>query len=475
MAPRPPSPDPPPEAEEAGGEGRDLYGEDDPLPEELAPAAKEAADDDESESTRAGPPRKLIVIGGPDKGKVKRLTGVRIVVGRATGCHIQLDDPSISRRHMELIIAEKGVLLRDLVSGNGTKVNGERADERLLKHEDVIEIGSSKLQFVDELEAVKKAREDADRRAEEAKHAKEEAAKKKVEDEAAAKVAAEAEAAKKVQEEKKAEEEKAARKGAWGALGRQQKIAVAAGGALALLLMLIVFSGMFKDPGPPPPDPRQVAATKKMELARVAMADKRWDDAVDLIDSAERIKPGSDEDGLGAVARKELAAQKSLDQARALMEQQRFDDALAELARTPEASAKTAEERDALEKEIAEKRVEFIEKSARDAMDALDADGAARLIEQLPPERRKAMEGRLVEVKELVQKQQKMQEEQSRQEQQQHKAHQAAARKSFVENAFRPVERKFHTKDFDRAVLECDRVQDSYRGDDDVRGRAQAL
>src|SRR5512140_2411169 len=221
------------------GEDRDLYGEDDPVPEELEggqAAARSDDDDEESESTRAGPPGKLLVLAGPEKGKVKRLNGVRMVMGRATGCHIQLEDRSISRRHCELIQGERGVLLRDLVSGNGTKVNGENAEERLLKHEDVIEIGSSKLQFIDEVEAVKKAREEADRKAEEEKKSKEEAEKKKVEDEEKAKADAEAAEA---QAEKKQAEEKAAEKAAldalsppqraWVSLNSTQRMAIAAG------------------------------------------------------------------------------------------------------------------------------------------------------------------------------------------------------------------------------------------------------
>jgi hypothetical protein len=170
-----------------------------------------------------------------------------------------------------------------------------------------------------------------------------------------------------------------------------------------------------------------------------------------------------------------MAAIKSLALARSLLDQQRFDDARAELARTPEASAKRAEERDKLEQEINAKAVEFIEKSAQDALDALQPDAAAPLIDQLPPERKKALEARLAEVQQLVQKQQQMDAQAAQQGRERQKARVAAERRAFVENAFRPVERKFHTQDFDRAVLECDRVQDAYRGDDDVRERARIL
>lgn len=466
-----------PASEDPNADGRDIYGEDDPLPEDLQSASPRGLDEDEAESTQAGPPRKLVVIAGPEKGKIKRLAGVRMVIGRATGCHIQVEDRSISRRHLELIQGEKGVLLRDLVSGNGTKVNGERVDEKLLRHEDVIEIGASRLQFVDELEAVKRAREEADRRQEEARLAKEESEKRRAEAEAAAKAKAE-EDARLAEEARKAAEEEAYRRslrGRWNNFSAQQKIGVSAGVTLALLLTFVVFSALLKEAGPPPPDARDIAAGKKMEAARIAMMDGRFGDAVDMIETAERIKPGIDEDGLGDIARKELAAMKSLELAKSLVEQLRFDDARAELARTPEASEARTQERAALEAEIERRQFDYLEKSAQDALDALDPGTAAQFIEQLPEDRQGRMRARLEEVEALVNKQEQMDASRRRADAERNRTRAAQARKAFVDNAFRPVERKFHAMDFQRAVLECDRVVDQYRGDDDIRSRARTL
>src|SRR5207253_1218832 len=82
------------------------------------------------ESTHAGPPMRLEVIEGPDEGEHRRFKGVRMLVGRVKGCDLLLNDPSVSRRHLEVVVGEEGALLRDLESGNGTKVNGERVVER---------------------------------------------------------------------------------------------------------------------------------------------------------------------------------------------------------------------------------------------------------------------------------------------------------------------------------------------------------
>jgi len=86
---------------------------------------EEGADDDNA--TRAGPPLTLEIIEGPDAGKKKKFKGVRMVIGRTPGVDLLLTDQSVSRRHVELIYGDDGVLMKDCGSGNGTKVNGTRS------------------------------------------------------------------------------------------------------------------------------------------------------------------------------------------------------------------------------------------------------------------------------------------------------------------------------------------------------------
>ena len=60
---------------------------------------------------------------------------------------VVLDDSSISRLHAMIFYDELGVGILDLVSKNGTFVNGEEVESRLLQMSDAIEIGESKIIF----------------------------------------------------------------------------------------------------------------------------------------------------------------------------------------------------------------------------------------------------------------------------------------------------------------------------------------
>ncbi|MBI2342980.1 MAG: FHA domain-containing protein [Deltaproteobacteria bacterium] len=63
---------------------------------------------------------------------------------RRTG-DIVLDDVSVSRLHAMFFYDDIGVGILDLVSKNGTYVNGEEVESRLLRKGDVIELGESKI------------------------------------------------------------------------------------------------------------------------------------------------------------------------------------------------------------------------------------------------------------------------------------------------------------------------------------------
>jgi len=72
----------------------------------------------------------------------------KVTIGRSKDCDIPLADTTVSRNHSHITKTKEGYLLTDLGSFNGTKVNGKSVQTILLKHEDQIEIGQTRLTFI---------------------------------------------------------------------------------------------------------------------------------------------------------------------------------------------------------------------------------------------------------------------------------------------------------------------------------------
>jgi predicted component of type VI protein secretion system len=70
-----------------------------------------------------------------------------ISIGREEGNVVQLNDERISRYHLKIQEDQNKLVLTDLESTNGTKVNGETVQLWLLRHGDVITVGRSVLLF----------------------------------------------------------------------------------------------------------------------------------------------------------------------------------------------------------------------------------------------------------------------------------------------------------------------------------------
>ncbi|WP_437735994.1 diguanylate cyclase [Sorangium sp. So ce1335] len=85
----------------------------------------------------------LIVLAGSNVGEMYRVEGSEIVIGRASGATIRLNDDGISRRHARLLQMDSQVLIEDLNSSNGTLVNGEQVTRAALHDGDKIRLGST--------------------------------------------------------------------------------------------------------------------------------------------------------------------------------------------------------------------------------------------------------------------------------------------------------------------------------------------
>jgi FhaA, N-terminal domain/FHA domain len=98
----------------------------------------------------AEPPRRpmihaeLVVDGTGQRATLKPGSNV---VGRGQDCDVQLLDQGVSRKHIDVHLADGRVVLYDLGSTNGTSVNGHTVQSQELQHGDVIRIGHSRLVF----------------------------------------------------------------------------------------------------------------------------------------------------------------------------------------------------------------------------------------------------------------------------------------------------------------------------------------
>lgn len=86
----------------------------------------------------------LRVLQGNDAGQVLTLdpsSPPHAVLGQSSSCAIKLSDPHVSRRHIALTATPTHVLLMDLGSRNGTRVNGVLVREARLYGGETIQIG----------------------------------------------------------------------------------------------------------------------------------------------------------------------------------------------------------------------------------------------------------------------------------------------------------------------------------------------
>jgi hypothetical protein len=70
-----------------------------------------------------------------------------VVIGRLPECGVVLSDPNVSRRHAEVRRQGSDVVVADLRSTNGTRVNGVPVRERVLVDGDEISVGTTLIRF----------------------------------------------------------------------------------------------------------------------------------------------------------------------------------------------------------------------------------------------------------------------------------------------------------------------------------------
>lgn len=89
----------------------------------------------------------FLVLEGVDKGRVFRDLPIPVTIGREEGNALRLNDERVSRYHAKVQIEDADIILTDLDSTNGTRVNGSAVQIRRLRPGDQLSIGRSMLLF----------------------------------------------------------------------------------------------------------------------------------------------------------------------------------------------------------------------------------------------------------------------------------------------------------------------------------------
>ena len=93
----------------------------------------------------------LVVLRGALEGvrfPLEGQVGTTITLGRAADSGIFLDDVTVSRKHALVVRYAAGWTIVDQGSLNGTYVNRERVDERVLNNDDEVQVGKYRFAFL---------------------------------------------------------------------------------------------------------------------------------------------------------------------------------------------------------------------------------------------------------------------------------------------------------------------------------------
>src|SRR5213593_1252138 len=87
------------------------------------------------------------VLEGIDRGRIYREVAIPVTIGREEGNVLRLNDERVSRFHAKVQIDAEDVILTDLESTNGTRVNGAVVQIRRLRCGDRLGVGRSLLLY----------------------------------------------------------------------------------------------------------------------------------------------------------------------------------------------------------------------------------------------------------------------------------------------------------------------------------------
>ena len=90
---------------------------------------------------------KLVVLTQSLAGRSYDLATERTTVGRVEDNAFQIEEPSVSSRHCEILLRGGDIVIKDLNSTNGTFINGEKISEGVLKPGQTLRLGNVELKL----------------------------------------------------------------------------------------------------------------------------------------------------------------------------------------------------------------------------------------------------------------------------------------------------------------------------------------
>jgi pSer/pThr/pTyr-binding forkhead associated (FHA) protein len=111
--------------------------------------AEELAESDPAAQMPSMPtPRVLVLLDGAHPIKYPLYKDV-MTIGRAESADIQVRGDFVSRVHARLLSSAAGVVVEDVSSKNGIRVNAEHKTRATLRHGDILGLGRIRFTFID--------------------------------------------------------------------------------------------------------------------------------------------------------------------------------------------------------------------------------------------------------------------------------------------------------------------------------------
>jgi pSer/pThr/pTyr-binding forkhead associated (FHA) protein/tetratricopeptide (TPR) repeat protein len=409
-------------------------------------------------ATQAGPPISIQVVQGPDEGMRLPVRGGRMIIGRGDGCDFKLKDAAASRRHCELVGSPSGVVVRDLGSGNGTRVNGERITEAVVSHGDRIALGQTVLLVVDD---IKKFEEERQRKLAAAHPPRPAPPRRPLPPP--------------VEEPEEDDDPTGGTAGfslphhgrsnglmgRFRALPKPMRLTVLGGGGLLGLLLLFAVLGALKPAPPPPgPPPEESEYVELFEQGKELLRAQKHDEALERFKAAQQISDKPELARYIETCERDGKGVKILAEAKALAAAGEHVKAIA-LLKEIDSLASSFDEAKQLAEAYEKERIRTVHANIDKLLGKEDVEAARALLASLPEEEAAAARRRIDEGEREISASQADRARNARRRAENAKRDQLRKARQEVDSAISGVVRKIEVGNFDGAERELDRVLDS--------------